>query len=85
MLGDVIFYDWDGDGSFQHSTIVTAFDAAWAAAGERAHGQQPAPLLGLQGFLCVDRKYRVPFFAYPGLLLERYNDKVRQQEQPAIQ
>lgn len=27
MLGDVIFYDWDGDGSFQHSTIVTAFDA----------------------------------------------------------
>nr|WP_246246787.1 amidase domain-containing protein [Paenibacillus lemnae] len=27
MLGDVIVYDWDGDGSFQHSTIVTAFDA----------------------------------------------------------
>ncbi len=27
MLGDVIFYDWDGDGSFQHSTVVTAFDA----------------------------------------------------------
>ncbi|MEF2966139.1 amidase domain-containing protein [Paenibacillus sp. M1] len=26
-LGDVIVYDWDGDGSFQHSTIVTAFDA----------------------------------------------------------
>ncbi|MNO38835.1 putative amidase domain protein [compost metagenome] len=26
-LGDVITYDWDGDGSFQHSTIVTAFDA----------------------------------------------------------
>ncbi|MDO7908247.1 amidase domain-containing protein [Paenibacillus sp. JX-17] len=26
-LGDVIFYDWDGDGTFQHSTIVTAFDA----------------------------------------------------------
>ncbi|ADM68569.1 hypothetical protein GMA19_00721 [Paenibacillus polymyxa E681] len=27
MLGDVIFYDWDGDGTFQHSTVVTAFDA----------------------------------------------------------
>ncbi|MCM3493976.1 amidase domain-containing protein [Paenibacillus lactis] len=27
MLGDVIVYDWDGDGAFQHSTIVTAFDA----------------------------------------------------------
>ncbi|WP_025688499.1 amidase domain-containing protein [Paenibacillus zanthoxyli] len=27
MLGDVIQYDWDGDGHFQHSTIVTAFDA----------------------------------------------------------
>jgi len=27
-LGDVIFYDWDGDGRFQHSTIVTAFDSA---------------------------------------------------------
>jgi len=27
-LGDVIFYDWDGDGSFQHSTIVTGFDLA---------------------------------------------------------
>lgn len=26
-LGDVIVYDWNGDGSFQHSTIVTAFDA----------------------------------------------------------
>ncbi|HEY2494134.1 MAG TPA: amidase domain-containing protein [Paenibacillus sp.] len=26
-LGDVIIYDWDGDGSYQHSTIVTAFDA----------------------------------------------------------
>ncbi|MBP1906159.1 hypothetical protein J2Z32_002808 [Paenibacillus turicensis] len=26
-LGDVIFYDWDGDGRYQHSTIVTAFDA----------------------------------------------------------
>lgn len=26
-LGDVIFYDWDGDGRFQHSTIVTGFDA----------------------------------------------------------
>ena len=25
--GDVIVYDWDGDGAFQHSTIVTAFDA----------------------------------------------------------
>lgn len=27
MLGDVIQYDWDGNGHFQHSTIVTAFDA----------------------------------------------------------
>ncbi len=27
MLGDVIQYDWDGDGLYQHSTIVTAFDA----------------------------------------------------------
>ncbi|AOZ93536.1 amidase domain-containing protein [Paenibacillus crassostreae] len=27
MLGDVIIYDWDGDGNYQHSTIVTAFDA----------------------------------------------------------
>ena len=27
MLGDVIQYDWDGNGQFQHSTIVTAFDA----------------------------------------------------------
>ncbi|MFD2115378.1 amidase domain-containing protein [Paenibacillus yanchengensis] len=27
MLGDVITYDWSGDGRFQHSTIVTAFDA----------------------------------------------------------
>ncbi len=26
-LGDVITYDWAGDGRFQHSTIVTAFDA----------------------------------------------------------
>ncbi|WP_410770825.1 amidase domain-containing protein [Fontibacillus sp. BL9] len=26
-LGDVIIYDWDGNGSYQHSTIVTAFDA----------------------------------------------------------
>lgn len=26
-MGDVIIYDWDGDGSYQHSTIVTAFDA----------------------------------------------------------
>ncbi|MFH5187162.1 amidase domain-containing protein [Paenibacillus sp. TAB 01] len=25
-LGDVISYDWDGDGRFQHSTIVTAKD-----------------------------------------------------------
>ena len=25
-IGDVIIYDWDGDGAFQHSTIVTAFD-----------------------------------------------------------
>lgn len=26
-LGDVITYDWAGDNRFQHSTIVTAFDA----------------------------------------------------------
>jgi len=26
-LGDVIVYDWDGNGRFQHSTIVTAFDS----------------------------------------------------------
>jgi len=26
--GDVIIYDWDGDGRYQHSVIVTAFDAA---------------------------------------------------------
>ncbi len=26
-LGDVIIYDWDGDGNFGHSTIVTGFDA----------------------------------------------------------
>lgn len=25
QLGDVICYDWDGNGRFQHSTIVTAF------------------------------------------------------------
>lgn len=25
--GDVIVYDWDGNGAYQHSTIVTAFDA----------------------------------------------------------
>ncbi|OPA75545.1 hypothetical protein BVG16_19565 [Paenibacillus selenitireducens] len=25
-LGDVISYDWDGDGRFQHSAMVTAFD-----------------------------------------------------------
>jgi len=27
QLGDVVLYDWDGDGRYQHSTIVTAFDA----------------------------------------------------------
>lgn len=27
-IGDVIIYDWDGDGRFQHSVIVTAKDAA---------------------------------------------------------
>jgi hypothetical protein len=27
MPGDVILYDWDGNGHFQHSTIVTALDA----------------------------------------------------------
>jgi hypothetical protein len=27
-LGDVIFYDWDGNGVYQHSTIVTGFDLA---------------------------------------------------------
>jgi len=26
QLGDVIAYDWDGDGRYQHSTVVTAFD-----------------------------------------------------------
>lgn len=26
QLGDVICYDWDGNGRYQHSTIVTAFD-----------------------------------------------------------
>jgi hypothetical protein len=25
-IGDVILYDWDGNGEYQHSTIVTAFD-----------------------------------------------------------
>nr|WP_027092486.1 amidase domain-containing protein [Cohnella thermotolerans] len=25
MLGDVICYDWDGNGRFQHNTVVTAF------------------------------------------------------------
>ncbi|MBH5318951.1 amidase domain-containing protein [Paenibacillus sp. GSMTC-2017] len=28
QLGDVITYDWNGDGRFQHSSIVTAFDSA---------------------------------------------------------
>lgn len=27
-IGDVICYDWEGDGRYQHNTIVTAFDAA---------------------------------------------------------
>lgn len=27
-IGDVICYDWEGDGRFQHNTIVTGFDAA---------------------------------------------------------
>jgi hypothetical protein len=27
-IGDVICYDWDGNGRFQHNTIVTAIDAA---------------------------------------------------------
>ncbi|EFM10270.1 conserved hypothetical protein [Paenibacillus curdlanolyticus YK9] len=27
QLGDVILYDWNGDYRFQHSTVVTAFDA----------------------------------------------------------
>ncbi|MFD0711896.1 amidase domain-containing protein [Paenibacillus sp. GCM10027626] len=27
-LGDVIIYDWSGDGRYQHSTIVTAFDSS---------------------------------------------------------
>ncbi|SMO93122.1 Putative amidase domain-containing protein [Melghirimyces algeriensis] len=26
QLGDIICYDWDGDGRWQHNTIVTAFD-----------------------------------------------------------
>lgn len=25
-LGDLLFYDWDGDGLFDHGSIVTAFD-----------------------------------------------------------
>ncbi|MHA7967273.1 amidase domain-containing protein [Paenibacillus sp. CAU 1782] len=28
QLGDVIAYDWNGEGRFQHTTIVTAFDSA---------------------------------------------------------
>ncbi|MFD0590020.1 amidase domain-containing protein [Paenibacillus sp. GCM10027627] len=28
QLGDVITYDWNGDGRFEHSTIVTAFDSS---------------------------------------------------------
>lgn len=27
QLGDVIAYDWDGNGHYQHTTMVTAFDA----------------------------------------------------------
>ncbi|UVI30896.1 amidase domain-containing protein [Paenibacillus spongiae] len=27
-LGDIIVYDWGGDGRYQHSTVVTAFDSA---------------------------------------------------------
>lgn len=27
LLGDVICYDWEGDGRFNHNTIVTAYDA----------------------------------------------------------
>ncbi|GIP34730.1 amidase domain-containing protein [Paenibacillus sp. J2TS4] len=27
QLGDIICYDWDGNGRFQHTTIVTAFSA----------------------------------------------------------
>ncbi|MGB8956358.1 MAG: amidase domain-containing protein [Tumebacillaceae bacterium] len=26
MIGDVICYDWDGDGRWQHNTVVTGFD-----------------------------------------------------------
>lgn len=26
QLGDIIIYDWDGDGQYQHVSIVTAFD-----------------------------------------------------------
>jgi cell wall-associated NlpC family hydrolase len=29
QLGDIICYDWDGDGRYQHNTIVTAKDANW--------------------------------------------------------
>jgi hypothetical protein len=28
QIGDVIQYDWNGDGRFTHSTVVTAFDGA---------------------------------------------------------
>lgn len=27
FIGDVICYDWEGDGRFNHNTIVTAYDA----------------------------------------------------------
>ena len=26
MIGDVICYDWDGNGHFQHNTVVVAKD-----------------------------------------------------------
>ena len=28
VLADIISYDWDGDSAYQHSAIVTGFDAA---------------------------------------------------------
>src|SRR5690606_20869758 len=27
QLGDLVFYDWNGNNSYQHTTIVTAFDS----------------------------------------------------------
>ena len=34
LLGDVICYDFEGDGRFNHNTIVTGKDALWNAISE---------------------------------------------------